>query len=257
MAAPQDNDPLEDQLQRLRQVAQPELPPVARDRALRTRGAGGEARSSAPGGSGEAEAHRLAGALGVLGYPQGTDLARQLNLLFQGSSSYTPAQLALATDLIVGLRRALSRPPTEEHSMIQEAPPPEYLGTARVLLAEDDETIAAAIRVSLRLDGLEIVWARDGLEAVRLASEHQVDLALLDLGLPLFDGLEVCRRLRADPRLATIPIVLLTGRNDPRRAAAGTAEPCVTDYLAKPFQVSELRNRVRTLLASRDEASSR
>jgi len=256
MAAPQDNDPLEHQLERLRQVAQPEI--FRRLSVIERCVLAVQEGKFDPRLLEEArrEAHRLAGSLGVLGYTHGTDLARRLNLLLQGSSSYTPAQLALAADLIVGLRRALSRPPTEEHSMIQEAPSPEYLGTARVLLAEDDETIAAAIRVSLRLDDLEIVWARDGLEAVRLATEHQIDLALLDLGLPIFDGLEVCRRLRADPRLATIPIVLLTGRNDPRRGAAGTGELCVTDYLAKPFQVAELRNRVRTLLASRDEASS-
>jgi DNA-binding response OmpR family regulator len=124
------------------------------------------------------------------------------------------------------------------------------------LLAEDDDTIAAAVRISLGLDGLELLWARDGVEAVRLAREHDLALALLDLDLPLLDGLEVCRRLRADPRLASIPIVLMSGQSDPRRVQGDSLSPCITDYLAKPFSVADLRSRVRGLLAGGAAASS-
>jgi two-component system phosphate regulon response regulator PhoB len=256
MAAPQDNDAIEKQLQRLRTIAQPEMHRrlrVIERCVLTTQDGQPESRLLQ---AARREAHRLAGSLGVLGFATATDLARRLNLLLQGSSSFTPAQISLASELLVGLRRELSQPSSDEHLYVDDASP-RTDQSARVLLAEDDETIAAAIRVSLRLDGVELLWARDGLEAIRLAHEHPIDLALLDFGLPLFDGLEVCRRLRSDPRLATIPIVLITGRNDPRHGTDGTAESCVTDYLAKPFQVSDLRHLVRTLLAiQRDESSA-
>jgi DNA-binding response OmpR family regulator len=120
-----------------------------------------------------------------------------------------------------------------------------------VLLAEDDETVATAVAVALRLDGIELLWARDGAEAIELASADVPDLVLLDLDLPDLDGLEVCRRLRSDPRLATLPIVLLTAHVDAHRTRPG--DPCVTAHLAKPFRVADLRQQVRALLAGGPE----
>jgi two-component system phosphate regulon response regulator PhoB len=93
-------------------------------------------------------------------------------------------------------------------------------------------------------------------QALALAWEREVHLVLLDLDLPHLDGLEVCRRLRADPRLATIPIMLMTGQGTPGRAAGHPLTPGdlitsgVTDYLAKPFKVADLRRRARSLLTS-------
>ena len=121
---------------------------------------------------------------------------------------------------------------------------------ARVLLAEVDDTISAAVRISLQLDGLELLWARDGAEAVRVACEQEFDLVLVDLDLPVLTGLEVCRRLRDCPHLAAVPILLLSARYDPRRLPVGSLSTSVNGYLAKPFRVAELRRRVRTLLAN-------
>src|SRR5438552_1829985 len=81
--------------------------------------------------------------------------------------------------------------------------------TGRVLVVEDDAEIADVLRRTLRQEGHEVKTAGDGLEALRVAGEFVPDLVILDLGLPELDGVEVCRRLRAD---SDVPILMLTAR---------------------------------------------
>jgi CheY-like chemotaxis protein len=255
MSAPEGNDPLEFGLQHLWEGAQPEI-----ERRLRVIEScvvawrGGSVTNDIWMAA-QREAHRLAGSLGVFGFDQATDLVRRLiNLLGTAPNPGTApdsGRANQAADALSALRRELAQGGTLAVAPLHAPEPARPTQPARVLLAEDDETIAAAVRASLRLDGLELVWARDGAEAVHLAAEHEPDLVLLDLDLPLLDGLEVCRRLRADPRLATIPIMLITGHSDPGRGPTDPRAPCVTDYLAKPFKVADLRRHVRALLAGR------
>jgi CheY-like chemotaxis protein len=189
------------------------------------------------------EAHKLLGSLGLFGFERATALARELNRLLRDGQDGDEA--AEAAGLVAALRRELDgESSAPEQSIPAERP---AAGPARVLLADDDDTIARVIQVALRLDGLEVLRARDGGEAVRLAREQAVDLVLLDLEMPLMDGFEVCRTLRTDPRLADVPIVMLSAQSDPRQVEAGYAEGA-TEYLAKPFNVAELRERVRALL---------
>ena len=117
----------------------------------------------------------------------------------------------------------------------------------RILLADDDDTIVTIVQTALRLDGFEVVCARDGEEAVRLARELDLDLVLLDVEMPLMDGFAVCRELRADPRLKSLPILMLTAQRDREGLLTGFAQGA-TDYLVKPFEVAQLRARVRTWL---------
>ena len=117
----------------------------------------------------------------------------------------------------------------------------------RILLADDDDTIVTIVQTALRLDGFEVVCARDGEEALRLARELDLDLVLLDVEMPLLDGFAVCRELRADPRLETVPILMLTAQRDREGLLTGFAQGA-TDYLVKPFEVAQLRARVRTWL---------
>ena len=124
----------------------------------------------------------------------------------------------------------------------------------RVLMADDDDSIATVVKTALRLDGFELIRARDGEEALQLARAADVDLILLDVQMPLLDGFAVCRALRADPALAAIPIIMLTGQRDPEDLQAGFAEGA-TDYITKPFAVAQLRARVRTWLARSGRAS--
>jgi CheY-like chemotaxis protein len=197
----------------------------------------------------ERAAHRLAGALGILGFEGAGNAARRLNRLL--GSQQRPSEAHHAAELLAALRHELGRQtaprPAESSSPVRQP----LTRAARVLLADDDNTIAAAVRVSLQLDGVELLHARDGAEAVRLAREQDVDLILLDLEMPVLDGFEVCRTLREDPRLSDLPIVLITAQSDRGRVQMSLAAGA-TDYLTKPFKVSELRQRIQTLLADRN-----
>ena len=117
----------------------------------------------------------------------------------------------------------------------------------RILLADDDDTIVTIVQTALRLDGFEVVCARDGEEALRLARELDLDLVLLDVEMPRLDGFAVCREMRADPRLKALPILMLTAQRDREGLGPGFAQGA-TDYLVKPFEVAQLRARVRTWL---------
>jgi DNA-binding response OmpR family regulator len=89
--------------------------------------------------------------------------------------------------------------------------------------------------------------AHDGSEALALARQRCPDLVILDVVMPGIDGLEVCRRLRRDPSLAAVPIVLLTVRGDIADRLEGWNEDC-DDYIVKPFDMRELKAHVKALL---------
>jgi CheY-like chemotaxis protein len=197
-------------------------------------------------------AHQLAGSLGVLEQREALELARRLNHVFDQDAA--PNQLEQAPELLTALRLEIARPPSPPSVAVPRETRREARSSHLVLLAEDDRTIAAAVQVSLGLDGIEVVWARDGTEALLLARELHPTLILLDLDLPVVDGLEVCRRLRSDARMRSIQILLVTGEDTLNRGAADLLAPYVDDFLAKPFRVAELRNHVRTLLARAEAA---
>jgi DNA-binding response OmpR family regulator len=114
----------------------------------------------------------------------------------------------------------------------------------RVLLAEDDPTISEPLARALRREGYDVDVCPDGRVALEAAGENP-DLVLLDLGLPYVDGLEVCRRLRADGR--TVPVLILTARADEVDTVVGL-DAGADDYVTKPFRLAELLARVRALL---------
>lgn len=118
--------------------------------------------------------------------------------------------------------------------------------TATVLVVDDDPNIVRLLTAALEQDGYRLLAAYDGDTALRLARDEHPALILLDLQLPVRDGLAVCRALRADPdpRLRDMPVVLLTAHADPEHTAAGFAAGA-TDYLTKPFRPTHVRTRVR------------
>lgn len=119
------------------------------------------------------------------------------------------------------------------------------MASERVLLIEDDAAIAAGLRLSLSLEGYEVVTAADGEAGCRLAVDDPPDLVLLDIMLPGMHGLEVLRRLRAvDPDL---PVLILTARGEEGDKVLGL-QLGADDYISKPFNLEELRARINAAL---------
>jgi two-component system chemotaxis response regulator CheY len=119
-----------------------------------------------------------------------------------------------------------------------------------VLIADDDDFIRRLVTTTLEdVSGVRLVEARDGLEAVELALRTRPALILLDVAMPGLDGIEACRRLRAEPATSETPIVMLTahaGDDDEARAVAAGADR----YLTKPFSPLDLLRLVDELPAS-------
>ncbi len=113
-----------------------------------------------------------------------------------------------------------------------------------VLLVEDDATLAAAVRYNLEREGYTCLLARDGARALELARRERPALILLDLMLPGIDGIEVCRRIRAE---STVPIIMLTARVEETDRVVGL-EVGADDYVTKPFSPKALVARVKALL---------
>jgi two-component system response regulator MprA len=119
---------------------------------------------------------------------------------------------------------------------------------AHVLVVDDDDPIAAALRRALEYEGLRVSVARDGYAALELARRQRPDLVVLDLMLPGIDGIAVCERLRAE-RADTL-VLMLTARDATADRVRGL-DSGADDYLVKPFAYEELLARVRALLRRR------
>ena len=122
----------------------------------------------------------------------------------------------------------------------------------RLLIAEDNTELATALSRILRADGHLVDIASDGADADALLASEFFDLVVLDLGLPLMDGLDVLRRLRA--RSSQTIVLVLTARADLADRVKGL-DLGADDYIAKPFEVEELEARIRALLRRRAGAS--
>jgi DNA-binding response OmpR family regulator len=115
---------------------------------------------------------------------------------------------------------------------------------ARLLVVEDDRTINEALTDRLVAEGFRVVKAFDGPQAVAAHAEHRPDLVLLDVMLPGFDGLEVCRRIQAE---RPVPVLMLTARVEETDLLVGLGVGA-DDYVTKPFRMRKVVARVRALL---------
>jgi DNA-binding response OmpR family regulator len=115
---------------------------------------------------------------------------------------------------------------------------------ATILLVDDEDAVQKLLTFPLEREGFRVLQARDGEDALRRFGGERVDLVVLDLMLPKLDGLEVCRRLRAQ---SSVPIIMLTARDDELDKVVGL-EIGADDYITKPFSIREFRSRVRALL---------
>lgn len=117
-----------------------------------------------------------------------------------------------------------------------------------VLVADDEEDILNLVRFRLEREGLHVIAAHDGAQALELAREHRPDLCVLDVMMPKLSGLEVLARLRDDPRTASLRVIMLTARAQESDVDDGF-DTGADDYIIKPFSPQELRRRVRAQLA--------
>jgi DNA-binding response OmpR family regulator len=115
---------------------------------------------------------------------------------------------------------------------------------SRILVVDDEETLANSLSFALRREGYEVQTAADGQTALRLFAEKPPDLVLLDVMLPVVDGIEVCRRMRAG---SGVPIIMLTAKDSEVDTIIGL-EMGADDYVTKPFSLRELLARVRAVL---------
>jgi two-component system response regulator MtrA len=116
--------------------------------------------------------------------------------------------------------------------------------TARILVVDDDQALAEMIGIVLRAEGFELDFSEDGNDALAAFHATRPDLVLLDVMLPGIDGVEVCRRIRAE---SGTPIIMLTARADTADVVSGL-ENGADDYVVKPFNPKELVARIRTRL---------
>lgn len=119
-----------------------------------------------------------------------------------------------------------------------------------VLIADDDPDILELVSLTLERDGYEVAQARNGEEALRIASERTLHLAVLDLMMPGIDGCEVTRRLRAEEATRDVPIMIVTAFAEESQAAKAL-EAGADDYLRKPFSPRELLAKTASLLLER------
>jgi two-component system alkaline phosphatase synthesis response regulator PhoP len=120
----------------------------------------------------------------------------------------------------------------------------------KILVIEDDPGTLRLMVYTLQHEGYQVVTAANGLEGLRKAMNEKPDLVVLDVMLPGIDGFEICHRLRADPRTANLPILMLSGKAQEIDKATGL-KVGADGYITKPATPSETTSRVRTLLAQK------
>lgn len=114
----------------------------------------------------------------------------------------------------------------------------------KVLVVDDEKLLVKGIKFNLEHEGYEVITAEDGAEAVRMARETEFDIIVMDLMMPVLDGLEACRQIR---EFSGVPVIMLTARSEDTDKLIGF-EYGADDYMTKPFNIMELKARIRAIL---------
>ncbi len=117
----------------------------------------------------------------------------------------------------------------------------------KILLVDDSPTALLMEQMLLGKASYELILAKNGKEGIERALAEHPDLILMDIVMPAVDGLEACRRLRADPSASATPIIMVTTRGEMRVVEDGYRSGC-SDYVTKPIDGHELLSKVRSLL---------
>jgi DNA-binding response OmpR family regulator len=124
-------------------------------------------------------------------------------------------------------------------------PKGEGMGTAKILIVEDEPNMVAGLRDNFEYEGFQVLTALDGVEGLERALKDSPDLVVLDVMMPRMNGLDVCKQLKA--KLPSIPIIILTARGQEVDKDVGL-ELGADDYVTKPFSIRELLARVKAVL---------
>jgi DNA-binding response OmpR family regulator len=188
-------------------------------------------------------AHRMSTAGTLLGFAAVGGLAAR----FEAALAEVPIDRAAAQSIVEAMSAAfvqdLAAPPPSWASEDTVAHAP-----SRILVVEDDPEQQRMATAGLRAAGFHTLAASDGASALRLARRELPDLILLDVDLPALDGLALCQQAKLDPVLASIPIILVTSRDDLISRMAGLTIGA-DDHVRKPYASSEMLIRIRRLLA--------
>ena len=114
----------------------------------------------------------------------------------------------------------------------------------KILLVEDEESLASFIQPELELEGYSVFWAQNGKDGLELFKKEKPTLILLDWMLPIYDGITVLRRIR---KVSDVPIIMLTARNQ-ASDISNALDQGLDDYMTKPFEIEELFARIRVIL---------
>lgn len=120
-------------------------------------------------------------------------------------------------------------------------------GKGTILVVDDNENNRAICKDNLEMEGCQVLLANNGEQGLNIAKEQKPDLILLDIMMPVMDGFEFLERLKADPELANIPVLMLTAKSESKDVVRAL-ESGAQDYLTKPFAIDELIARVNTLV---------
>jgi len=118
----------------------------------------------------------------------------------------------------------------------------------KILVADDEQEIRNLLDHFLKGQGYEVILASDGNEALRLASEKNPQVIILDIKMPGLDGLEVCKRLKEKEQTKLIPVIVITGFEDNKMEALNIG---ADDFVNKPFDMAEISSRVKSALRIR------
>jgi diguanylate cyclase (GGDEF)-like protein len=121
-----------------------------------------------------------------------------------------------------------------------------------ILVVDDDQDIASFVEFNLKMHGYEVIRARDGEQALEVMEDQRPDLAVVDWMMPRMDGVELTRRLRAEPLTSALPVIMLTAKSMSVDKVVGLTAG-VDDYLVKPFDTAELIARVSSTLRRNKE----
>ena len=117
----------------------------------------------------------------------------------------------------------------------------------KIITIDDDPVVRTLIKKTFSSLGFEVITAADGIEGLRAIENNQPDIIILDVMMPIIDGLEVLKRIKATPKIAKIPVIMFTAISDGHMVVE-TSKFGAEDYIIKPFQSSVLIQKVKKLL---------